>query len=73
VSLDTLEQRAKAFHYLFDAAVVTDMNGRITDWNKGSETLYGYTKKEAIGQLVSVIYRDIHKNVMQNHAYTVSL
>jgi diguanylate cyclase (GGDEF)-like protein/PAS domain S-box-containing protein len=56
VNLDTKEQRAKAFDYLFDAVVVTDMKGIITDWNRGSEALYGYTKEEAIGQLVSILH-----------------
>jgi diguanylate cyclase (GGDEF)-like protein/PAS domain S-box-containing protein len=53
---DIREQRAKAFDYLFDAVVVTDIKGFITDWNKGSETLYGYSKEEAIGQLVSILH-----------------
>jgi diguanylate cyclase (GGDEF)-like protein/PAS domain S-box-containing protein len=56
VNFNTKELRAKAFDYLFDAVVVTDMDGRITDWNKGSEVLYGYTKEEVIGQLVSMLH-----------------
>ena len=51
-----LKQRAKAFDYLFDAVVVTDPQGIITDWNKGSETLYGYSKEEAIGQPVNILH-----------------
>jgi len=51
-----LKQRAKAFDYLFDAVVVTDVQGIIIDWNKGSENLYGYSKKEAIGQPVSILH-----------------
>lgn len=53
---DLLKQRAKAFDYLFDAVVVTDLQGIITDWNKGSETLYGYSKEEAIGQVVNILH-----------------
>jgi diguanylate cyclase (GGDEF)-like protein/PAS domain S-box-containing protein len=51
-----LKQRGKAFDYLFDAVVVTDPVGIIIDWNKGSETLYGYSKEEAIGQHVSILH-----------------
>ncbi len=51
-----IEQRAKAFDYLFDAVVVTDLKGIIIDWNKGSEALYGYTKEEAIGQPVNMLH-----------------
>ena len=53
---DILKQRAKAFDYLFDAVVVTDLQGIITDWNKGSEALYGYSKEEAIGQPVNILH-----------------
>lgn len=56
MNLNILEQRAKAFDYLFDAVVVTDMEGVITDWNKGSKTLYGYSKEEAIGQPVNMLH-----------------
>ncbi len=51
-----LEQRARAFDYLFDAVVVTDLQGIIIDWNHGSELLYGYTREEAIGQAVSILH-----------------
>jgi PAS domain S-box-containing protein len=53
---DRLLLRAKAFNYLFDAIVVTDTQGIITDWNKGSELLYGYSEEEAIGQAVSILH-----------------
>lgn len=51
-----LQQRARAFDYLFDAVVVTDLDGVIIDWNTGSERLYGYTRKEVIGKPVSVLH-----------------
>ena len=51
-----LIQRARAFDYLFDAVVVTDLQGLIIDWNHGCETLYGYSKEEALGQPVSILH-----------------
>lgn len=51
-----LKQRAKAFDYLFDAIVVTDLQGTIIDWNKGAESLYGYTNEEAVGRTVSILH-----------------
>ncbi len=51
-----LKQRARAFNYLFDAVVVTDVQGIITDWNKGSENLYGYSKEDVIGKPVSILH-----------------
>jgi len=53
---DQLKLRAKAFDHLFDAIVVTDAQGIITDWNSGSEKLYGYSEAQAIGQTVSILH-----------------
>jgi diguanylate cyclase (GGDEF)-like protein/PAS domain S-box-containing protein len=33
-----------------DAIVLTDLDCRITYWNKGAESLYGWTAEEALGQ-----------------------
>lgn len=52
----TLEQRARAFEHVFDAIVVTDLGGIITDWNIGAENLYGWSREEAIGQPVSILH-----------------
>lgn len=56
MDLEIIKQRAKAFDHLFDAVVVTDLQGNIIDWNKGSEVLYGYSKDEVIGQPVCILH-----------------
>lgn len=33
-----------------------DLKGRITTWNTGAEKIFGYTAKEAIGQLGAIIF-----------------
>jgi PAS domain S-box-containing protein len=48
--------RAHAFENVFDAVVVTDLSGRIVDWNAGSERLYGYPREEALGRPVSMLH-----------------
>jgi PAS domain S-box-containing protein len=53
---ELIKQRAKAFDYLFDAVVIVDLQGNITDWNQGSEKLYGYSKEEVIGKSVSLLH-----------------
>ena len=56
VDLKTLEQRARAFEHVFDAVVVTDPGGFIIDWNVGAQELYGYSREEAIGQPISLVF-----------------
>jgi len=56
VDQKTLEQRARAFQHVFDAVVVTDLDGIITDWNAGAEDLYGWSRDEAVGQPVSILH-----------------
>ena len=38
-----------------DAIIGTDMDGIITDWNKGAERLYGYSAGEVIGRSISLL------------------
>ncbi|MBI9045594.1 MAG: PAS domain S-box protein [Anaerolineaceae bacterium] len=41
-----------------DAVVTTDTLGYITSWNRGAEEIYGYSKKEIIGQDISILYKE---------------
>ncbi len=38
-----------------DAIIATDLDLRITAWNRAAERMYGYTAKEAVGQPLSLI------------------
>lgn len=56
-SPDLVERaRAQAFQNLFDSVLVTDLEGRIVDWNAGSERLYGYSREEILGKPVSTLH-----------------
>jgi PAS domain S-box-containing protein len=68
-----------------DAIIGKDLNGVVTDWNKGAERLYGYTADEMVGMSISLlappdragdladILRKIRKGESINHFETSRL
>ncbi|WP_256824103.1 putative bifunctional diguanylate cyclase/phosphodiesterase [Pseudomonas kurunegalensis] len=65
-ALQTSEQRSRQIiDSAGDAFIAMDAQGIITDWNKTAETIFGWSKAEAVGQAVSdtivpAQYRDAH-------------
>jgi PAS domain S-box-containing protein len=45
-----------------DAIIGKDMDGIITDWNKGAEQLYGYSAGEVIGKQISLLVPPDHSD-----------
>jgi len=66
-----------------DAIISKSLDGTIKSWNKGSETMFGYTAKEVIGKHISLIIppeyineekkilKKIHNNEIITHFETV--
>jgi len=53
----TLKRQARTFDHIFDSVVVTDMDGRIVDWNRGSARMFGYAKEEVLGKTPALLHR----------------
>ncbi len=52
------QQQVQIIEQTHDSVISTDLNGIILTWNNASVTLLGYTDQEAIGQHVSILYRE---------------
>ena len=46
----TMKRQARTFDHIFDGVIVTDLDGRIVDWNPGAARMFGYSKEEAVGK-----------------------
>ncbi len=57
---EVMRRQALIFESIYDAVIVTDLEGRIIDWNPGAERQYGYSKEEVLGQTPALL------NVLQN-------
>lgn len=53
---EILRRQARTFEHIFDAVVVTDLSGRIIDWNPGAERMFGRPKEAALGTSASSLY-----------------
>jgi two-component system, chemotaxis family, CheB/CheR fusion protein len=45
------EEQSQLIELAHDAIMVRDRRGAVTSWNQGAETLYGWTKDEALGKV----------------------
>ena len=48
----TLTKHSLAFENISDAVVLTDLEGRITEWSPSAERLFGYRKIESLGKKI---------------------
>jgi PAS domain S-box-containing protein len=54
--MDLLKLSTRLIDQIHDSVVSTDLDGRVTSWNKGAERLFGYTAVEMLGRHISVVY-----------------
>ena len=47
-----VQMQSKLIELAYDAIFICDMQRRILSWNRGAESLYGYSKQQALGQVV---------------------
>src|SRR5712691_4418183 len=72
LELESSEQRYRQIvETALDAFVGMDSNGLITDWNAQAETIFGWSRSEAIGQVLSQLivpdrYRDAHNHGLRH-------
>ena len=51
-----MRRQALTFASIHDAIIVADLKGRINDWNPAAESMFGYTRDEAVGKGLYVLY-----------------
>ncbi len=62
---EALLHRAEIMDQVHEAIIVTDLNGLISEWNLGAETMFGYSAEEAVGKPVSSIYVEDQRSLIE--------
>ena len=79
-----LRRQAQIIDQIHDSVISVDMEGCITNWNKGSEHLFQYAEDEVSGKHVSLLYPESFQAYLQedviptlldqgNHGYDTTL
>ncbi len=55
--LRRLQLQSNLINLAHDAILVRDLANRILEWNRGAEELYGWSAKEAIGQVTHILFK----------------
>jgi len=53
---EILRRQARAFKHISEGVVVTDLSGRIIDWNPGAERTFGYSKETMLSKTPAVLH-----------------
>lgn len=53
----TLQQQAYIFENISDGVIVTDLLGRVIDWNRAAEKMFGYGKAEVLGKTLGILHK----------------
>ena len=53
---DAVQREALILEQMFDAVIITDLGGRVVDWNPAAERLFGWTREEALGRLANFLH-----------------
>jgi two-component system cell cycle sensor histidine kinase/response regulator CckA len=70
---EQIREQAALLEHAREAIVVTDLERRVTFWNRGAERLYGYSAGEARGQDEAAVFSWRHENEQREaHARLLS-
>ncbi|MBD2415497.1 histidine kinase [Nostoc calcicola FACHB-389] len=61
-----LHHQALTFENMHDGVIITDLAGNIIDWNPAAESMFGYTKAEALGKSPSILHQFPEVPVLTN-------
>jgi len=53
---EKLRQQNQIIDQIHDSVISTSLDGEIIGWNKGAERMFGYTRLNAVGKHISIIY-----------------
>ncbi|WP_293098688.1 PAS domain S-box protein [Moorena sp. SIOASIH] len=54
---EALRRQGLIVESIFDGIIITDLAGKIIDWNPASERIFGYTKAEVLGKTAGILHR----------------
>ena len=54
---ETLHEQGLVFKNLYDGVIITNLEGRIIDWNPACERIFGYPKAKVLGKTTAILHQ----------------
>ena len=64
--------QANILRHIRDSVIVTDLQGKITYWNEGAGSIFGYTPEEMIGQAIARLSLDQDIRQVERNLETIA-
>lgn len=63
---ELIRRQSDIINQIQETVIAIDLGGRVMNWNRGAETMLGYSREEALGKHISFIYPEEDREYLEH-------